>query len=135
MSIVSRMIPMALMAAALVAQAACAADTRPAYQPIRPVSNCLDLSHSPEVYAPSNKLVIVKTGPKYYRIDLANDCGTLNAGTLTFRVAQDKKNMQRMCGELGDQVVNQDGMRCDVSKVTILDEQQFKELEAQSKAR
>ncbi len=135
MSSVRRMIPMALMAAAVATQVACAADTRPAYQPIRPVTNCLDLSRSHEVYAPDNRTVIVKTGPNHYRIDLANDCGALNAATLTFRVAEDKRNIQRMCGELGDQIVNQDGQHCSVRKVTIIDKQQFKALEAQSKAR
>lgn len=130
-----QMIQMALLAVIVAASTACASDTHIQRDPLRPVSDCIDLSSNPEVYAPSNKTVIVKTGPKYYRVDLANNCGVLNAATLNFKAAADKRGMQRMCGELGDQIINADGMHCVVKNITMVNKKQFKELEAQSKAR
>ncbi len=117
------------------APAAAGTGTKTAYQPIRPVSNCMDLSRNPEIYTPSDKTVIVKTGPKYFRIDLDNNCGRLNAATLDFKIAADKRSSHRMCGELGDQVINADGLRCTVRRVTPIGPAEFKRLEAMSKAR
>lgn len=130
-----QLIPMALLVAIVAATSACASNTSTVRDPIRPVSDCMNLGRNPEVYTPDNKTVAVKTGPKYYRVDLANNCGALNAATLDFKVASDKRGLRRMCGELGDQVINADGMHCNVKRVTVIDKQQFKQLEAQSRTR
>lgn len=130
-----QMIPTALLVAIIAVTSACASNTSVQRDPIRPVSDCMDLSRSHEVYTLSNKALIVKTGPKYYRVDLANDCGVLNSATLKFKVAEDKRDMQRMCGELGDQIISTNGMHCNVQRVTIIDKEQFKQLEEQSRAR
>lgn len=125
-----------LLAVVAVAPIACASNTAgTSHDPLRPVSECLDLSRNPELYTPDNKTVIAKTGPKFYRIDLVNDCGVLNPATLNFKIGAGNHSLHRMCGDLGDQVINADGMPCNVKGVTKIDQQQFRQLEAQAKAR
>lgn len=130
-----RIIPMAVLIVLVTGLTACASTTSSQRTPIRPVGNCLDVRTSPEMYTPDNKTVIAKSGPNYFRIDLVNNCGMFNAATLQLKVADDKRSMQRMCGELGDEIINSDGLHCRVKDVTIIDKQEFNTLQAQSKAR
>lgn len=129
------LIPLAALAAATLAAPALGAETAKDHQTIHSVAECLDLSRSPALYAPDNKTLIAKTGPKHFRIDLANECGRLNPATLTIRPALDKRPYHRLCGEQGDRVINAEGMACKVAKVTRIDEHTFRQLEAQSKSR
>lgn len=110
--------------------AANAAGDNVQYQPIRPVSDCLDASRSVELYAVDDRTLIAKQGrDKYYRIDLAHACPRVDIGFPQLKVADDKASMQRMCGEMGDKVITEDGMQCSVKGMAIIDEATYRKLQ------
>lgn len=127
-----RLLPLAAVACML---AACATDSQSTRQPLRPVSACPDLNHSPEMYTPDDKTVVMKSGPNYYRVDLMNKCGRLSGSTISFKLAHGMSGARRLCGEVGDELINVDGMHCGIRSVTRINKQQFADLQAQSRAR
>lgn len=128
-------IQIVVLAVVAAATAACASSTHSTRQPLRPMSACPSLNQSPEMYTPDNRTVVMKTGPSFYRVDLMNDCGRLNATTLRFKLASGTGSARRLCGDVGDELINSDGMHCTIKRVTPIDKQQFMALQEQSKAR
>ena len=129
---IARLTALAVIASGI---AACATSSPSSRTPLRPVSACPDLNRTPEMYTPDNRTIIMKTGPSFYRVDLMNNCGQLNATTLNFKLANGMSGARRLCGDVGDEVVNVDGMHCAVRSVTRIDKKQFDALQAQSRAR
>ena len=98
--------------------------------PLRPVSACVDVTRVTEWYAPDDRTLIVRTGPKYFRIDLKSTCTNLLTGNDARLVTSGSPGLQqRMCGDLGEKVVTRDGLPCAVDTVTPINAETFKSLE------
>lgn len=107
-----------------------ATDDTPKTAPLRPVSACVDVNRVTEWYVPDDRTLIVRTGPKFFRIDLRNACPRLRTGNDARLVASGSPGLQqRMCGDLGEKVVTSDGLPCKVDRVTPIDAETFKALE------
>ncbi len=123
-----------LLATSTIAPMAMASDSTSTGKAITPVSECLDLTHPSQIYAPDNKTVIVKTGPKYFRIDLKAECPRLGLGTPQLVPGNSNAGMRVMCGDVGDKVVNIDGLPCAVESMSRIDKDAFEKLEAKALA-
>lgn len=118
--------------AAAAASAAHASGDRDTDKPLRPVSDCLDITRINELYVRNDRSLIVRSGPNHFMIDLKNDCPQLGIGGNPRLVAASAPVMQgRMCGDLGEKVVTISGVACAVRSVTPISEDMFKTTEHQ----
>jgi hypothetical protein len=100
-------------------------------RPLRPVSSCIDLHRIGEWYVIDDSTIIVRTGPKHYRVDLKNACPRLDVGgglNLSTRSTYGG-DRRYVCGEITDRVTTVDGIPCAVKSVTPISGDTFKSME------
>lgn len=98
-------------------------------EPLRPLSQCIDVEKVGEWYVVEPDTVILRTGPKYFRIDMQQTCPGLGlGGGLSFRINPANAMYRRLCGDTLDAIYAR-GIPCPIEKVTPISEQRFRELE------
>lgn len=115
--------------AMLAAMPALAANHEAPSEPIRPTSKCLNMSHSPMVYAVDEKTVVASTGPHYYLIALEHACPDLANATPELGTAHGSRYL---CGAVGDKVYGSNGVPCAIKGMSIISQARFQKLEARA---
>lgn len=118
-----------VLALAVGAGQAAAADTMPAHTPLRPVSECIRPDRINSWHIVDNRTAIVGTGPQYYQVTLQSDCPRLGIGPagLIFRANESNKAVaqSQICGETGETVRSRDQPPCAIQSVSKIDKATF----------
>ena len=129
--------PWFLLAMALAASDAAAADHVPAHTPLRPISACLRVDRINEWYIVDDRTAIVRTGPLRYRVDLQSRCPRLGLGPagLIFRANPSNQAVgdNRICGEVGETVRSLHQPPCAIQSVQPIDKATFDRLSAKAR--
>jgi hypothetical protein len=108
----------------------------PAYQPLRPVSECLRTDRINEWHVVDARTLTVRTGPYRYLVKLGADCRRLSYGqpTLRFRSspAEQATVPFSICGEVGETVSSPNQPPCAIQSVRKIDQAQFDKLSAKA---
>lgn len=118
-----------LLPALLVGSFAHAADTSSALHPLRPVSQCPDITKINEWHIINAKTLTVRTGPHRFVIKTQYACPRLGryGSGLNFRPSNGTQAVgeSRICGDLGDQVSSRAQPPCQVQSVREISKQRF----------
>lgn len=82
------------------------------------------------------RTAIVRTGPKYYQVNLKADCPQLSHPPgLIFRSSGNNNGMDngRICGAIGETVRSRGQPQCAIESVVIIDKARYNELNGQSR--
>lgn len=110
--------------------AADATEQRPSYQPLRPLSQCLDPSRARAFLLVDGDRLLVDAGRRHFLIKLRWNCPTLyHATSLDFR---SRNAAGRICGDIDEQVsapVNPALKldRCRIAKVTQITRDEYRD--------
>lgn len=116
---------------------ACAQSAAPARTPIKPLGDCMRIDQINEWHLIDDRTAIVRTGPKRFRVNLANDCPRLGLGPAGLIFAPNPANAtlgnSRICGEVGETVRSSQQPPCAIRSVQIIDKAEFDRLAAKAK--
>lgn len=135
-----KMLAAGLTALALAFGAAAQAKTgpaKPAYHPLRPVSECLRTDRINEWHVVDARTLTVRTGPYRYLVKLGADCRRLSYGppTLRFHTSPSERAVApfSICGEVGETVSSPNQPPCAIQSVRKVDKARFDTLSAKAR--
>lgn len=127
-----KILALLLLPALVVGSFAHAADTTPAHQPLRPVSQCPDITKINEWHVINDRTLTVRTGPHRFVIKTQFACPKLGryGSGINFRLSNGTRAVgeSRICGDLGDEVSSRAQPPCEVQSVRKISKQRFDEL-------
>ena len=108
-----------------------------ARQPVRPIGDCLRVDRVTEWHVVDARTVIVRTGPKRYRLDLAASCPWLGLGPaglwLRPNASHQELGIPSLCGESGETIASSQQPPCAVRQLSVIDRASFDRLAAHAR--
>lgn len=101
-----------------------------------PTADCINTRQINSWSIVDARTAIVRTGPKYYQINLKADCPQLsNPPGLIFRSSGNNNGMDagRICGAIGETVHSRGQPQCAIDSVIMIDKARYTELNEQAK--